>query len=297
MKIILLLSLVTRCISIDRFPWYDTSLPLETRLDTLINEMTFQEKISQTLSSHLVLEDTERFLSKYGDIGFGVALPCPRVTGPPAMPSLSTAKACVEWRNSLQRNITTSSRLRIPISFREELLHSAGVPNSTIFPMPMNMGRSWNVSLVGTIFEHIGEEARASGVDLAFAPVLNLASNAMWGRGQECFGEDPMHVTKFSNAASKGLSNKSIVSQAKHFFAYGKISHDSLPIDLSEGTLHDVYLRPWKSWVEDFGGRSVMVRHIRARSQISINTHPNIKHRRHIHPSMEFPWFAIANIS
>ena len=69
MKIILLLSLVTRCISIDRFPWYDTALPLETRLDTLINEMTFQEKISQTLSSHLVSDyrttcNAESFHSK-----------------------------------------------------------------------------------------------------------------------------------------------------------------------------------------------------------------------------------------
>jgi len=155
------------------------SLPLETRLDKLLSSMTFEEKIAQTLSSHLVFEETDRFLQKYGKIGFGVALPCPRIAGPPKMPSLSTAKGCVEWRNRIQLNVTSSSRLKIPISFREELLHSAGVPNATVFPMPLNMGRSWNVSLVRNIFERIAQEAKASGVDLAFAPVLNLASTCL----------------------------------------------------------------------------------------------------------------------
>ena len=45
-----------------------------------------------------------------------------------------------------------------------------------------------------------------------------------------------------------------IVSEAKHYAAYGLSAYDGAPADLSVPTLHDIYLRPWKAYV-GAGGR------------------------------------------
>ena len=137
MKIILLLSLVTRCISIDRFPWYDTSLPLETRLDTLINEMTFQEKISQTpvriwfWKIRNVFEQIRRHrIWGRSSVSSGYRTTC-------NAESFHSKGMC-----GMEKFAAAKYYDFLEIENPSKLLHSAGVPNSTIFPMPMNMGRS-----------------------------------------------------------------------------------------------------------------------------------------------------------
>jgi hypothetical protein len=49
--------------------------------------------------------------------------------------------------------------------------------------------------------------------------------------------------------------------QAKHFAIYVFLSHDTLPVDVSLMTLHDVYLRPFRVFVTHGGGRALMVYH------------------------------------
>jgi beta-glucosidase-like glycosyl hydrolase len=158
-------------------PWMDSSLSVHVRVDLLVAAMTQQEKVSQLLSTHLYAEDTESFSDKYASTGFGVLLPCPRVRSPDPPPS---ATQCMQWRNDLQAHFMTQSRLHIPLSFREELLHSAKVPGATVFPMPTNLGASWNQSLVTAVYAVVAREARAAGVDYGFAPVLQVATNALW---------------------------------------------------------------------------------------------------------------------
>lgn len=51
-----------------------------------------------------------------------------------------------------------------------------------------------------------------------------------------------------------------IVSEAKHAAAYGFGGKDGAAADLSPRTLHDVYLRPWKTYMEA-GGRAAMLSH------------------------------------
>jgi beta-glucosidase len=54
----------------------------------------------------------------------------------------------LQHQNQVQLSMMNSSRLGIPIDFTAEILHSGGMPGTTIFPMPMLQGSSWNVSLV-----------------------------------------------------------------------------------------------------------------------------------------------------
>jgi beta-glucosidase-like glycosyl hydrolase len=94
---------------------------------------------------------------KYNKTGLGATYPLPG-----GVPS----------RNDWQRWQVNSTRLGIPTSFIMETLHSVG--GGTIFPMPCLQGSTWNASLVHDIAEVIGLEARVSGADRGFSPVVRM---------------------------------------------------------------------------------------------------------------------------
>ena len=85
------------------------------------------------------------------------------------------------------------------------------------------------------------------------------------------FGEDPTHVAACTVAAVTGLQggsglpstyvdNQHIVCEAKHCCAYGAGGRDGNSADVSQKTLHDVYLRSWDAYVKA-GGRGMMLSH------------------------------------
>lgn len=95
-------------------------------------------------------------------------------------PANLTADALLGWRDGFQKAAMDASRLRIPVSFRAELLHSSAIPDSTVYPMPALIGSSWNISLARTIAAASAKRARQGGVDYGFAPVLQCATDARW---------------------------------------------------------------------------------------------------------------------
>jgi beta-glucosidase len=50
-------------------------------------------------------------------------------------------------------------------------------------------------------------------------------------------------------------------TEAKHYAGYGQSGMDGLYTDISNGTLFDVYLRPWRAFAQKAGGRGVMASH------------------------------------
>ena len=238
-------------------PWLDPLLPVDERVSLLLAAMTNEEKQAQTI--HLTgctLEDCTR---RFSATGLG-ALPQEGGDGP----------SIVARRNAFQGALMNSSRLHIPVSFHEETLHGANA--GVIFPMPVAQGATWNVDLVGQIASVVALEAAATGSDRGFSPELNVPTDPRFGRTEENFGEDPTLVSAMGVAAVRGLHQGSaggpssylppgaIASEAKHFAAYAFGGKDGMAADVSERTLHDVYLRPWKEYAEA-GGRSAMMAH------------------------------------
>ena len=253
-------------------PWMAASLAVDERVELLLSAMTQEEKIAQLLSSH-VHEDLHDMLARFGSTGFGVAcLPFYKA------PANTTAEQCLQWRDTFQMAVVNGSRLGIPVSFRAELLHSGAVPGATIFPMPCLIGAAWNRTLAREVAAASAREARAGGVDYGFGPVFQVATDARWGRLQEAYSEDPYLVTELGLAATEGFQGPPTATgeyitdptklpvQAKHFAMYGAIAHDSLPVDRSLTTLHDVYLRPFRAFVTRGGGRALMASHPPVRS-------------------------------
>ena len=241
--------------------------PIDERVADLVARMTLEEKVNQ-LALPFGAHYPEDYV-KYNGTGLGATYPLA------AQPNESS----IQTRNDWQRWQLNNSRLGIPTSFIGETLHS-GAGHGTVYPMPCLQGATWDTELVGEVAAAIASEASATGVDRGFSPVLHFCTDPRFGRCEEAFSEDPMLVSKLGAAAVTGLSGPGaagaantylaagkIATEAKHFAAYGHGGRDgSMPAELSEATLFDVYLKPWYHYAQS-GGRAIMAAHNEATSQ------------------------------
>ena len=225
--------------------------PPLVRAKRLLSKMTVKEKIAQTFAAHTNEQSVRQFLkSGVGASKYMSALSCG-----------SNVTKCVMERNQLQRDFLNSTG--IPISFINEGLHG-GAEYGTIFPMPINQGCSFNVTLVEKIASVIAKESSAVGVDTVFAPVVNMITDARFGRMQEGFSENPVLSTRMGVASVRGLQGKQlgeedyvqsdkVISLGKHFAAYGQPAGglNGGSADMTSLDLHDIFLRPWREMAKE----------------------------------------------
>lgn len=163
--------------------------------------------------------------------------------------------------NELQRIAVKESRLHIPLLFGYDVIHGF----RTIAPIPLAMASSWNPELVAHTQAMAAKEARAAGVHWAFAPMVDIARDARWGRIMESAGEDPYLGETMAAAQVRGFqgdfvgSPDHLLASVKHFAGYGAAEggRDYDSADISDELLHNVYLRPYKAGV-DAGSATIM---------------------------------------
>jgi beta-glucosidase len=177
------------------------------------------------------------------------------------------------FEHSVERamQLTSRSRLGIPVATISETLHSS-VEGGTAFPNPTLLGSTWDTDLVQAIGSVIGLEARAAGITRGFAPVLQVVTDPRFGRYEEAFAEDPHLVARMGVAMVQGQQGTGfpsayledtahIACEAKHAVAYAASGRDWYRADISERTLMDVYMRPWRAVIQEAGLRGLMVAH------------------------------------
>ncbi|QGM47477.1 glycoside hydrolase family 3 N-terminal domain-containing protein [Methylocystis heyeri] len=153
-----------------------------------------------------------------------------------------------------QRLATEETRLGIPLFFGLDVLHGY----KTIFPIPLAEAGLFDPLAWERSARVAAAEAAADGLDLTFAPMLDVARDPRWGRIAEGPGEDPLVASVFAKAKVRGfqgarLSGRSAVAAtAKHFCAGGAAlgGREYAPVDISERTLEEVYLPPFLAAVE-----------------------------------------------
>jgi beta-glucosidase len=128
---------------------------------------------------------------------------------------------------------------------------------ATTFPVPMARGASWNPELEERIGEAIALEARSFGANWLAAVCVNLLRHPGWGRAQETYGEDPLHVGALGAACTRGIERHAIAC-VKHF-ALNSIDSSRFLVDVraSPRVLHELYLPHFRDCVEA-GAGSVM---------------------------------------
>lgn len=131
------------------------------------------------------------------------------------------------------------------------------LPGATTFPVPMARGATWDPALEQRVGEAMGREARACGANLLGAVCINLLRHPAWGRAQETYGEDPVHLGEMGAALTHGIQQH-VMACAKHF-ALNSMENARFKVDvqIDARSLHEVYLPHFKRVVQA-GVASVM---------------------------------------
>ncbi len=159
------------------------------------------------------------------------------------------------------QEIALQSRLKIPLLFAHDVIHGF----RTIFPVSIAEAASWDPEAVERSARIAAIEATAAGLHWTFAPMVDIARDARWGRIVEGAGEDPYLGSIMAAARVRGFqgtdlsASNTMLATAKHFVAYGAAEggRDYNIADVPEVTLRDIYLPPFHAAV-DAGARSVM---------------------------------------
>jgi len=134
------------------------------------------------------------------------------------------------------------------------------------FPWAMAVAATGEPELARRMGVITGREARATGFQHVFAPVLDVNNNAANPViNVRSFGEDPETVARFGVAFAEGLQSQRVLATAKHFPGHGDTnvdSHRGLPnMDVSRERLNSLELIPFKRAI-DAGIGSIMVAHM-----------------------------------
>lgn len=184
-----------------------------------------------------------------------------------------TPKDLVAARNKIQGSLVNESRLGIPASWSQEALHS-GAAGGTVFPELVTQGSTWDPQLIKNISAAVAAEARMTGVDVAFSPVLNQWVDSRFGRLQEGYSENPTLTAAYAVAAVQGFQGPQppgkwapmaldkVVALGKHYAAYGAAlgGLNGAPAELSERTLREFFLKSWRAFAHA-GGKGAMTAH------------------------------------
>lgn len=244
-KVSVLLSLSGSLFAKNIPDYKDRNKPVEVRVHDLLRRMTLEEKIAElNLVPYYTSSDSAvRALIRQGKIG-----------------ALLKANGAALNR-SLQEEAVGNSRLGIPLIFHEDVIHGY----RTLSPIPLAESCSWDTVMVRRSAEAAAREATASGIQLTYAPMVDVSNDPRWGRIMETSGEDAFLGAAMAAARVRGFQGDNLsdghtlAACVKHFIGYAALlgGRDYQNTDFSYRDLKERYLPPFQAAV-DAGVSSVM---------------------------------------
>ena len=260
-------------VSCGKGDWTDASLPAADRAKALLKEMTLEEKVGQMCqyvapcyvppgqgSPYKNIDATDENLGnkdladkiRRGEVG--------------------SFLHCMTTKEAIAlQELAKESRLGIPLLIGIDAIHgNALIEGCTIYPTSINLASTFDPELVESIGAETALEMRQKGLYWTFAPNLDVARDARWGRMGETYGEDPFLVTEMGKHSIWGLQGRDrnfdqghVIACAKHLIAGGKPfgGLNAAPMDLSERQLREIYLPPFVSAIQDAHVGTVMAAH------------------------------------
>ena len=130
---------------------------------------------------------------------------------------------------------------------------------ATCFPTASALGSSWDVDLVRTVGEAIGEEAVAQHVAVVLGPGINIKRSPLCGRNFEYISEDPVLSGVLGAAMVEGIQSWGVGTSLKHFAANNQET-DRVRVSavVDERTLREIYLSGFERVVRDARPWTVM---------------------------------------
>ena len=215
-------------------------------IDALMQKMTLQEKIGQLN------------LQVAGDITTGAAQNSPvaeRIKSG-LLGGVFNIKGADKIKE-LQEIAVKKSRLGIPIIVGMDVIHGY----ETVFPIPLAQSCSWNLDAIRQGAHIAAKEASADGICWTFSPMVDICSDARWGRVAEGGGEDPFLGAQIAKAMIEGYQGDyskkdNIMACVKHFALYGAVEagRDYNTVDMSRLRMYNQYFPPYKAAAEAGAG-------------------------------------------
>lgn len=219
-------------------------------IDSLINEMTVEEKAGQltlytsgwTVTGPQLRDDYVEEL-KAGRAG-----------------NLFNAHT-VDYAIKLQKIAVEETRLGIPLLFGLDVIHGY----KTTFPIPLAEAASWDLDLIEKTARLSAREAASAGINWTYNPMVDIARDPRWGRVAEGSGEDVYLGSLIGAAKVRGYQGTdlsdptTVMACVKHFAAYGaaQAGRDYHTVEISDRVLRETYLPPFKAAL-DAGATTVM---------------------------------------
>jgi len=212
---------------------------IDQKVNSLLKEMTLQEKIGQLnqysgenwATGPIVIKPNLQSDIQKGLVG--------------SMLNILGTKYTRQYQD-----LAMQSRLKIPLLFGQDVIHGY----KTTFPIPLAEAASWDLEAIALSARIAATEASASGIHWTFAPMVDISRDPRWGRVMEGAGEDTYLGSKIAYARVKGFQGNlgdvnSVMACVKHFAAYGAAigGRDYNAVDMSETTLWEIYLPPFKA--------------------------------------------------
>ena len=278
-------------------PWRDPARPVAERVESLLAELTLEEKVGQLGSRWLGREAGEDAMSDPdAEPGFGAAAddgPSDGAASDGGDPSRNVApmqdlfgagpdleEAAAHGLGHLtriygsapltpeqgaadlvrqQRVVIERSRLGIPAVVHEECLTGFTTFGATVYPSALAWAATFDPALVEEMAGAIGADMAALGVHHGLSPVLDVVRDYRWGRVEETLGEDPYLVGRLASAYVVGLQDAGVLATLKHFAGYAasRGARNHGPVSMGRRELLDVVLPPFEAAVRA-GAASVM---------------------------------------
>ena len=213
------------------------------KVDSLLQQMTLEEKVGQMIqysNDKLQTGPTIKNQNHVEEIKKGMV---------GSMFNIITVERARQYQD-----LAMQSRLKIPLIFGLDVVHGM----RTIFPIPLGEAASFDLKMIKKTARIAASETSAYGIHWTFAPMVDIARDARWGRGMEGAGEDTWYGSQVAKARIEGFQGtdysrqNTVLACAKHLAAYGAAlaGKDYAEADISDATLHQVYLPPFHSAVK-----------------------------------------------
>lgn len=166
------------------------------------------------------------------------------------------------WTNRLQ----DSAKVQSFVAIDGEWGLAMRLDSTISFPRQMTLGAINDNKLIYDMGREIGRECKRVGINIDFAPVVDVNNNPNNPViNERSFGEDKYKVALKGIEYMNGLQDEGVLACAKHFPGHGDVdkdSHKQLPTILkSAGAIDSLELYPFKIMFNN-GIGSVMVAHL-----------------------------------
>ena len=211
----------------------------KSSIEDVIKAMTLEEKAALVVGTGL----------KFGDsIDKNSPFPIPNQP----IPGSLAAKSKVYVSGAVGRTLEIP---RLGVNTIEMVDGPAGVSfmsKSTAYPIGTALASSWDIDLVKTIGECMGNETREYGLDILLAPAINIHRNPLTGRNFEYFSEDPLLSGKMGAALINGIQSQGVGTSLKHFVANNQETN-RIEVDaiISERALREIYLKGFEIAIKE----------------------------------------------